>query len=147
MKRIQTLGFSLVEIMVVIAVIMVLGIIAVPNMMRSRASANESLAIRASQSIANACNLYASDCDVYPQVLTYMANINPPYIDSRYVSSSYVNGYSYTYSRIDESSFELIAVARNAISGTRCFFVDETSVVRACNGYNCTPTQEDPPVG
>lgn len=47
-------GFTLVELMIVIAVIAIIASIAVPNLVRSRSSANESAAIATLRAIANA---------------------------------------------------------------------------------------------
>ena len=45
-------GFTLVEIMVVIAVIFIIGAIAIPGLMRSRVNANEAAAVAALKTIS-----------------------------------------------------------------------------------------------
>lgn len=58
-------GFTLIELLVVIAVILVLAVIAVPNLLRSRASANEASAVNSVRQIATAEMTYST---TYPAV-------------------------------------------------------------------------------
>jgi prepilin-type N-terminal cleavage/methylation domain-containing protein len=58
-------GFSLVELLLVVAVIMILAAIAVPNFMRARMAANESSAVASMRNIGTAQVAYAS---TYPSI-------------------------------------------------------------------------------
>jgi type IV pilus assembly protein PilA len=51
-------GFSLIELLIVVAIIMIIAAIAIPNLLRARMSANESSAVAAVRSISTAEALY-----------------------------------------------------------------------------------------
>jgi len=75
-------GFTLVEIMIVVAIIALLAAIAIPNLLRARLNANESTAIAALRTVSTACESYrsAQNPPTYPADLPTLANANPPYI-------------------------------------------------------------------
>jgi len=58
-------GFTLVELLIVVAIILVLAVIAVPNLLRSKLSANEASAVNSVRQIATAEMTYSS---TYPVV-------------------------------------------------------------------------------
>ncbi len=58
-------GFSLIELLIVVAIILIIAAIAIPNMLRSRIAANEASAVNSIRTITNAENLYNS---TYPTV-------------------------------------------------------------------------------
>jgi len=58
-------GFSLIELLIVVAIILIIAAIAIPNLMRSKIAANESSAISSLRTINTAEVAYAT---VYPSV-------------------------------------------------------------------------------
>jgi type IV pilus assembly protein PilA len=58
-------GFSLIELLIVVAIILVIAAIAIPNMMRAKMSANEASAVASLRTISTAETTYAS---TYPTV-------------------------------------------------------------------------------
>jgi prepilin-type N-terminal cleavage/methylation domain-containing protein len=58
-------GFSLIELLIVIAIILVIAAIAIPSMMRAKISANEASAVASLRTISTAETTYAS---TYPTV-------------------------------------------------------------------------------
>jgi len=58
-------GFSLIELLIVVAIILIIAAIAIPNLLRSRIAANESSAVGSMRSVNTAQVTYAS---TYPQV-------------------------------------------------------------------------------
>ncbi len=53
-------GFSLIELLIVVAIILIISAIAIPNFLRSRMAANESSAVQSMRSIVTASVAYSS---------------------------------------------------------------------------------------
>ncbi|MDO8603393.1 MAG: type II secretion system protein [Candidatus Omnitrophota bacterium] len=128
-------GFTLVEIMIVVAIVMTLATLVVSNVLRARHNANELAAIVAFKTIVTACqNFYANTLPhTYPSGLSdLIAPVsNPAYIDS-VLASGTKQGYSFTYVLIDTESFILNADPTFfGKTGTRHFFADESGIIRA----------------
>lgn len=64
-RHLRSRGFSFVEVLLVVMVILVIAAIAVPNLLRARVKANESAAVANMRTINNAESMYF---DTYPQV-------------------------------------------------------------------------------
>ncbi|MFH1478874.1 MAG: type II secretion system protein, partial [Candidatus Omnitrophota bacterium] len=77
-------GFTLVEIMIVVAIISLLAAIAIPNLLRARHNANETAAIGAIRTISTACESFrsAQTPTTYPATLGALSGALPPYIDA-----------------------------------------------------------------
>ncbi len=58
-------GFSLIELLIVVAIILVIAAIAIPNLMRSRQAANEASAVNSVRTLTSAEVMYSA---LYPQV-------------------------------------------------------------------------------
>jgi len=72
-------GFSLIELLIVVAIILIIAAIAIPNLLRSKMAANEASAVGSIHALTNAENLYL---ETYPTVgfatqLTYLGGVDP----------------------------------------------------------------------
>lgn len=128
----QGRGFTLVEIMIVMAVLVSLAIIAIPGFLRARVIANESSAIGSLRTISTACESYRSmqNPSTYPPDLATLGTENPPYIDPT-LASTQKQGYNFTYALVNANQYTCTATPITPnITGVRTFFVDESGVIR-----------------
>jgi prepilin-type N-terminal cleavage/methylation domain-containing protein len=140
LKLRQRHGFTLVEIMIVVAIIALLAAIAIPNLLRARHNANEAAAIAAVRTISTACESFraAQTPTSYPANLAALSAATPAYIDAGLAGATAAGtarqGYFYTYALVNANQFTCTASpALSGTTGTRIFFVNESGVIRLNN--------------
>ncbi len=90
-------GFTLVEIMIVVAIIALLAAIAIPNLLRARMSSNDALAKATLRAMSTAAESYGTGNNGnYPTLMTSLTGATPPYLNKDYVADSPIAGYNYT---------------------------------------------------
>lgn len=78
--RLNSKGFTLVEIIIVVAIIALLAAVAIPNMIRARMDANQTAAQASLKSFAVACETYASSsAALYPTTVDDLISGEPPF--------------------------------------------------------------------
>lgn len=125
MKR----AFTLVEIMIIVAVIALLAAIAIPNLLRARLNANESAALAALKTIASGAVGFRANNPTYPEVLTSLSEVEPPYIDS-VLSTGSKQGYNFALTGETNSFTATARPQTHQVTGARSFFVDGSGVIR-----------------
>ena len=89
-------GFTLVEIMIVVAIIALLAAIAIPNLLRAKMTANDSLAKATLRAMSTAAESYGTGNNGnYPLLMTSLTGATPPYLNRDYVAASPIAGYTY----------------------------------------------------
>ena len=156
-------GFSLIELLIVVAIILIIAAIAIPNLLRSRMAANEASAVGSVRTINTAEVTYSS---AYPDqgFATALSNLAG---DQTTCAGSAPAATSSTACLIDnvlgggtKSGYTFLAagsggppnttyqINANPISrgqsGQRSFYSDQTGVIRA--NQSATATSNDAPI-
>jgi prepilin-type N-terminal cleavage/methylation domain-containing protein len=106
MKKEQ--GFSLIELLIVVAIIAIIAAIAVPSMLTARMAANESSATQGCRTIGSAMMAFASvNNQMFAEISTL---VTEGYLDSRFDAGNGFNGYHY-----EEEALVGVTAAWNAI--------------------------------
>ena len=152
-------GFTLVEIMIVVAIIALLAAIAIPNVLRGRTTANESAAIGNVRAIISSLEMERSVNSAYPQPdgagfllsmygtgavpaacaagIVPVPDFGPPSFCKVLDGSdpgSVVQGYKYTYTAPAAGTTYTLLTTPQTVNntGTRSFMADETGLIRHC---------------
>jgi type IV pilus assembly protein PilA len=135
-------GFTLVEIMIVVAIIALLAAISIPSLIRVRMLANESVAASAMKTICSAIQTYSAANNGYAGAdLFVLASTVPAYIDSQ-LGSGLKQGYVFAVNDADATQFWANAIpVAPGISGRRNFYIDEQGVL--CTGPNSAAAHAD----
>ena len=135
MMKLGRKGFTLVEIMIVVAIIALLAAIAIPNLLRARHNANEAAAIASLRTISTACESYRASQTPswYPASMAILGAAVPPYIDAT-LATTVKQGYGYAYVLVNANQYTCTATPVTiGTTGTRVFFVDESGVIKINN--------------
>lgn len=146
-------GFSLIELLIVVAIILIIAAIAIPNLLRSRIAANQASAVGSLRTLNTAEVTYASTYNSgYSLTLGYLgpptAGQNPVATAAGLVDEvlsggggnatvSSKSGYSFTYSpgATDTSgrinTYNVIATPISVgTTGTNYYYTDQSGVIR-----------------
>lgn len=140
-------GFSLIELLVVVAIILIIAAIAVPNLLSARRAANEASAAQSLRTVATAEAEYSAFSGVgFSTSLATLGGAAPCteamltgcQLDNGFASTGTKNGYTFTAAGEDgagtnanpNSGFLAVAVPTTVGStGARSFCIDATNVV------------------
>jgi type II secretory pathway pseudopilin PulG len=142
-------SFTLVEIMIVIAIIVVITGLSIPLMLRNRITANEAVAIASCKTIGSACQSYYTMIipHSYPPNLATLGiagPTGPSYIDTG-LASGQKSGYDFIYNLTSPVSFTVNANPTfPGRTGVRYFYTDETGRITGRQGGQAGPA--DSPV-
>jgi type IV pilus assembly protein PilA len=142
-------GFSLIELLIVVAIILIIAAIAIPNLLRSRMAANEASAVGSLRTFNTAAVTYATTYGIgYPVSIAVLgpgtaSSTTADLIDS-VLAASAKSGYSFSFSPGavvggTRNDYNITATPLSASTGSRTFFTDQSGVIRAdANGGTAT---------
>jgi len=135
-------GFSLIELLIVVAIILIIAAIAIPNLLRSRMAANEASAVGSMRSINTACVTYSTTYGIgFPSTLASLgtsgaaSSTSADLIDN-VLASGAKSGYTFTFVAGALAGGVIPTYTLNAApitpgqTGMRYFFTDQSGVIR-----------------
>ncbi len=136
-------GFSLIELLIVVAIILIIAAIAIPNLLRARISANEASAVSSMRTMNTACITYNSTYGTYPDVIADLQPSNgavPTSTDADLLDqvlapasgNAQKSGYNFAYASANSDQSYTIYGYPIAVNqtGVRFFFTDQSGVIR-----------------
>jgi type IV pilus assembly protein PilA len=152
-------GFSLIELLIVVAIILIIAAIAIPNLLRSRIAANQASAVGSLRTINTAEATFSSTFNTgYSSTLLALG---PPasgtptttaagLLDS-VLAAGTKSGYTFTYAPVTDTSGNTTAYTITAspatvgTTGQNYYFTDQTAVIR--QNTSATASSSDSPIG
>jgi type IV pilus assembly protein PilA len=158
--RKRQLGFSLIELLIVVAIILIIAAIAIPNLLRSRMAANEASAVGSLRTLNTACIDFVTTYGGFPGALSYLGgegstsyptSTTAQLIDN-VLQTGIKSGYTFSFWAASPDSAGNIdnylitaAPIKPGTTGIRYFYTDQTGVIRA-NANGAAATSSSTPI-
>jgi type IV pilus assembly protein PilA len=150
-------GFSLIELLIVVAIILIIAAIAIPNLLRSKMAANQASAVASLRTLNTSTVLYYTNYAIYP---TSLASLGPvgtgtvsstlaDMIDATLASANAApgkSGYVFTWAGGGTTgAYTISADPVSSSTGQIHYFTDQSLVIRSNSAQSAT--SGDSPIG
>ena len=129
-------GFSLIELLIVVAIILIIAAIAIPNLLRSKMAANEASAVGSLRTINTASVAFSISYGMYETNLSNLqksgavSSAAADLIDS-VLATGTKSGYTFSYTTSNNLGYTITASPTNpGTTGQRYFYTDQSGVIR-----------------
>ena len=133
-------GFSLIELLIVVAIILIIAAIAIPNLLRAKIAANQASAVGSLRTLNTACIAYSTSYNQFPSALSNLGPIgsggtasstSADLIDS-VLAAGTKSGYTfhYTAGSLNQSYTITATPITAATTGQNMYFTDQSGVIR-----------------
>lgn len=131
MKKLNK-GFTLIELMIVVAIIAIIAAIAIPNLLRSRMQSNESSAVGNLRTIVGSQVAYHAANYSYTAAFADLTGATPPFLDGNWAVPK--SGYNFVLGG-DATNFTANGdPVTLGTTGSKGFFTDSSGVIRYADG-------------
>jgi len=139
-------GFSLIELLIVVAIILIIAAIAIPNLLRSKMAANEASAVGSLRTINTSSVAFSTTYGNYPTKLSDLGPSTSPtstaadLIDSALVTGT-KSGYTFSFAASSPyQQYTLNADPSSTSTGQRHFYTDQSGVIRVNTSTGASST-------
>jgi prepilin-type N-terminal cleavage/methylation domain-containing protein len=134
--RISTRGFSLLELLIVVAIILIIATIAIPSFLRSRQAANESSAVANLRTVSNAQATYVGSSGGFFGTMPQL--VGERLLDNRF-GTGVIGGYGYSIST-DGFQYTVMATPVSTNSARYGYYMTADGVVHYSTTTTLAPT-------
>lgn len=132
LKKADSRGFTLVEIMIVVAIIGLLAAIAIPNLLRARVNANDGAVKTDLRAFSTANESYRTvqSPPTYSPDITTLTTTSPAYIDVTWTSNP-KHGFnmSYAVASAPADSYSLLATPATGSGAVTTYCIDQSGIM------------------
>ena len=149
-------GFSLIELLIVVAIILIISAIAIPNLLRAKQAANQASAVATLRTLNTVIVEYSTTYGTDPSNLASLAPATTPSSTSADLVDSLLgtdpavkSGYSIAYTAVAATpvtQYSIVATPSSTSTGQLKFYTDQSGVIRETTNGS-TPTVSSTPIG